>query len=103
MLDDNTDILNKIDEFGLPIDRFAISETEFYQGTLGDCYYLSSLAAIAFLYPEIIEDLFLRGAPQQSLFLVKFYLHGEPVCIVSGIKGFTHFYHEMIFASIFSV
>ena len=54
-----------------------IDSCDIIQGTLGNCYFLSALSAMA-EFPERVKRLFeLTGVNQNSCYLVKFCINGE--------------------------
>lgn len=47
------------------------------QGELGNCYFLGSVAALAFKYPSLISKMFLLKENEMGLYIVKLFADGE--------------------------
>ncbi len=61
----------------LPENDDEITPDAIKQGLLGDCYYLSGLAALA-EWPQRVRDLFVTDKPTPSgAYIVRLYLNGE--------------------------
>lgn len=44
---------------------------------MGDCYFLSSIASIISIYPELIADKFLLNINPSGLYAIKLFIDGE--------------------------
>jgi calpain-15 len=54
-----------------------IEPKDIVQGELGDCYFLSSIASIISLYPEVIDDKILFSVNNARYYVVKLFIDGE--------------------------
>jgi len=61
-----------------------VKATEIWQGTLGDCYFLSALSVVAHSRPELLEKIFhpsCRTYQENGMYTVMFYRNRLPVII----------------------
>ena len=66
--------------------RLLLQPKDITQGSLGDCYFLSALAAIVHLYPEFIYRLFVIDKNPSHISGVKLFIQGIwKTIIVDGI------------------
>jgi hypothetical protein len=51
--------------------------TDIVQGSVGDCYFLSALAAVVFHHPDLADDLIDETYEEQGMYGVSFWQHGS--------------------------
>lgn len=73
-------LLSEIDLKGFP-STHKPTPLDVSQGELGDCYLLSAISALA-ENDELRENLLISARPENSLFLVRFFIGGKPVLVV---------------------
>lgn len=54
-----------------------IEPKDIIQGSVGDCYFLSSIASIISIYPELIAERFLFNKNPANYYAVKLFIDGE--------------------------
>jgi len=54
-----------------------IEPKDIIQGSVGDCYFLSSIASIISIYPELIAERFLLNVNPVGFYAVKLFIDGE--------------------------
>lgn len=54
-----------------------IEPKDIIQGSVGDCYFLSSIASIISIYPELIAERFLLNINPSNFYAVKLFIDGE--------------------------
>lgn len=54
-----------------------IQPKDIIQGSVGDCYFLSSIASIISIYPELIAQKFLFNKNPANYYAVKLFIDGE--------------------------
>lgn len=73
-------LISEINNKGFPVTHKP-SPLDVSQGELGDCYLLSAISALA-ENNELRENLLIEACPENSLFLVRFFIGGKPVLVV---------------------